>query len=173
MTKAEVDLGWMVNSPMEGFDGLHGGEAKAAVCQALEAKDRGHQTINWKIAPAHLPTAILGHPHFAIHCGSCGVVPVPEDLPVELPRDVVFGQEMLETSETFLNVSCPTCGGDARRETDTMDTFIDSSWYFLRYTDALNDDEPFAKQIADYGCKWISIAAVLNTLRCTSSMPAS
>ena len=85
----------------------------------------------------------------------------------------MFGQgNPLETSETFLNVSCPTCGGDARRETDTMDTFIDSSWYFLRYTDALNDDEPFAKQLPTIGCK-ISAAAVLNTLRCTPSMPAS
>jgi len=157
MTKAEVDLGWMVNSPMEGFDGLHGGEAKAAVCQALEAKDRGHQTINWKIRPWLISRQrYWGTPIPAIHCGSCGVVPVPEeDLPVELPRDVVFGQgNPLETSETFLNVSCPTCGGDARRETDTMDTFIDSSWYFLRYTDALNDDEPFAKQVADH---WMQV----------------
>ena len=62
MTKAEVDLGWMVNSPMEGFDGLHGGEAKAAVCQALEAKDRGHQTINWKIRPWLISRQRYWHP---------------------------------------------------------------------------------------------------------------
>ena len=155
--KAEVELGWMVNSPMEGFDGLYGSEAKTAVCQALEAKGRGHQTINWKIRPWLVSRQrYWGTPIPAIHCKSCGVVPVPEeDLPVELPRDVVFGQgNPLETSESFLNVSCPTCGDEARRETDTMDTFMDSSWYFLRYTDALNDDQPFAKQVADH---WMQV----------------
>jgi leucyl-tRNA synthetase len=157
MKKAEVELGWMVNSPMEGFDGLYGSEAKAAVCQALEAKGRGHQTINWKIRPWLISRQrYWGTPIPAIHCKSCGVVPVPEeDLPVELPRDVVFGQgNPLETSDSFLNVACPTCGGEARRETDTMDTFMDSSWYFLRYTDALNDDQPFAKQVADH---WMQV----------------
>ena len=157
MKKAEVELGWMVNSPMDGFDGLYGTDAKAAVCQALEAKGRGHQTINWKIRPWLISRQrYWGTPIPAIHCKSCGVVPVPdEDLPVELPRDVVFGQgNPLETSPSFLNVSCPTCGGEARRETDTMDTFMDSSWYFLRYTDALNDEEPFAKQIADH---WMQV----------------
>ena len=155
--KAEVELGWMVNSPMEGFDGLYGSEAKTAVCQALEAKGRGHQTINWKIRPWLVSRQrYWGTPIPAIHCKSCGVVPVPEeDLPVELPRDVVFGQgNPLETSESFLNVSCPTCGDEARRETDTMDTFMDSSWYFLRYTDALNDAQPFAKQVADH---WMQV----------------
>ena len=155
--KAEVELGWMVNSPMEGFDGLYGSEAKTAVCQALEAKGRGHQTINWKIRPWLVSRQrYWGTPIPAIHCKSCGVVPVPEeDLPVELPRDVVFGQgNPLETSESFLNVSCPTCGDEARRETDTMDTFMDSSWYFLRYTDALNDDQPFTKQVADH---WMQV----------------
>jgi len=155
--KAEVELGWMVNSPMEGFDGLYGSEAKTAVCQALESKGRGHQTINWKIRPWLVSRQrYWGTPIPAIHCKSCGVVPVPEeDLPVELPRDVVFGQgNPLETSESFLNVSCPTCGDEARRETDTMDTFMDSSWYFLRYTDALNDDQPFAKQVADH---WMQV----------------
>ncbi len=157
MKKAEVELGWMVNSPMEGFDGLYGSQAKAAVCEALEAKGRGHQTINWKIRPWLISRQrYWGTPIPAIHCGTCGVVPVPEkDLPVELPRDIVFGQgNPLETSASFLNVACPTCGGEARRETDTMDTFVDSSWYFLRYTDALNDDEPFAKQIADH---WMQV----------------
>lgn len=157
MKKAEVELGWMVNSPMEGFDGLYGSEAKAAVCQALEAKGRGHQTINWKIRPWLVSRQrYWGTPIPAIHCASCGIVPVPEkDLPVELPRDVLFGHgNPLETSESFLNVPCPTCGGEGRRETDTMDTFMDSSWYFLRYTDALNDHEPFAKQIADH---WMQV----------------
>ena len=147
----------MVNSPMDGFDGLYGQAAKDAVCQALEKRSRGHQTINWKIRPWLISRQrYWGTPIPVIHCDDCGAVPVPdEDLPVELPRDVVFGHgNPLETSETFLNVDCPTCGKPARRETDTMDTFMDSSWYFLRYTDALNDDEAFAKHIADH---WMQV----------------
>ena len=157
MNKAETDLGWMVNSPIEGFDGLHGDEAKEAICTALEQAGRGHQTINWKIRPWLISRQrYWGTPIPVIHCDECGAVPVPEeDLPVELPRDIVFGQgNPLGTSEEFLKVDCPKCGKEARRETDTMDTFMDSSWYFLRYTDALNDDEPFAKQIADH---WMEV----------------
>ncbi len=76
-------------------------------------------------------------------------------MPVELPRDIVFGKgNPLETSAEFLNVKCPKCGKDARRETDTMDTFVDSSWYFLRYTDATNNDECFSKEIADH---WMNV----------------
>ena len=157
MDKAEVELGWMVNSPLEGFDGLYGSEAKQAVCDALEKAGRGSQTINWKIRPWLISRQrYWGTPIPVIHCDDCGPVPVPEeDLPVELPRDVVFGQgNPLTTSETFLNVDCPSCGKPARRETDTMDTFIDSSWYFLRYTDALNDQEPFEKAIANH---WMNV----------------
>ena len=157
MNKAEIEHGWMVNSPMDGFDGLYGQAAKDAVCQALEQRSRGQQTINWKIRPWLISRQrYWGTPIPVIHCDDCGAVPVPdEDLPVELPRDVVFGHgNPLETSETFLNVDCPTCGKPARRETDTMDTFMDSSWYFLRYTDALNDDEAFAKHIADH---WMQV----------------
>ena len=157
MDKAEVDLGWMVNSPLEGFDGLYGSEAKQAVCNALEKAGRGSQTINWKIRPWLISRQrYWGTPIPVIHCDDCGAVPVPEeDLPVELPRDVVFGQgNPLTTSESFLNVDCPSCGKLARRETDTMDTFIDSSWYFLRYTDALNDEEAFGKTIANH---WMNV----------------
>ena len=157
MDKAEVDLGWMVNSPLEGFDGLYGSEAKQAVCDALEKAGRGSQTINWKIRPWLISRQrYWGTPIPVIHCDDCGPVPVPEeDLPVELPRDVVFGQgNPLTTSESFLNVDCPKCGKPARRETDTMDTFIDSSWYFLRYTDALNDEAAFEKTIANH---WMNV----------------
>jgi leucyl-tRNA synthetase len=157
MAKAETDLGWMVNSPVEGFDGLYGQEAKRAVCQALEDAGRGHQTINWKVRPWLISRQrYWGTPIPVIHCESCGAVPVPErDLPVELPRDVVFGKgNPLESSLSFVHTPCPSCGGDARRETDTMDTFMDSSWYFLRYTDATNDDLPFEQAIADH---WMQV----------------
>ena len=157
LKKAESDLGWMVNSPLEGFDGLYGDEAKSAVVKALEAKGVGLQTINWKIRPWLVSRQrYWGTPIPVIHCDGCGAVPVPAaDLPVELPRDVVFGQgNPLETSASFLAADCPTCGQAARRETDTMDTFVDSSWYFLRYTDALNDDICFDEVKADH---WMNV----------------
>jgi leucyl-tRNA synthetase len=153
MTNAETDLGFMVNSPQAGFDGLFGQEAKDAVCTALEAAGKGERTVNWKIRPWLISRQrYWGTPIPVIHCATCGEVPVPEaDLPVELPRDVVFAGRgnPLETSISFLHATCPSCGGDGRRETDTMDTFIDSSWYFLRYTDALNDELPFSQAVAN------------------------
>ncbi len=153
LKSAETDLGWMVNSPLDGFDGLYGEAAKGAVIDALEAKGMGTRTLNWKIRPWLISRQrYWGTPIPIIHCESCGAVPVPqEDLPVELPRDVVFGQgNPLETSESFVNVPCPTCNEPARRETDTMDTFVDSSWYFLRYTDANNDEVCFDSDIANH-----------------------
>ena len=76
---------------------------------------------------------------------------MPAELPVLLPEDIKFGEgNPLETSSTFTDVTCPVCGGPAKRETDTMDTFFDSSWYFLRYTDPKNDKEPFSKEKAKY-----------------------
>ena len=157
LKKAEVDLGWMVNSPMSGFDGLYGEEAKAAVIGELEKQGKGEGVINWKIRPWLISRQrYWGTPIPIIHCEDCGAVPVPEcDLPVELPRDIVFGQgNPLETSPTFLEADCPTCGKASRRETDTMDTFVDSSWYFLRYTDAMNDEISFTKEVAD---SWMNV----------------
>jgi leucyl-tRNA synthetase len=94
-----------------------------------------------------------------IHCAKCGVVPVPEEqLPVLLPEDVKDykpkGKSVLEGVESFINTTCPRCGGPARRDPDTMDTFVDSSWYHLRYTDAHNDRLPFRRSEAD---KWLPI----------------
>ena len=150
---SETEYGWMVNSPIEGFDGLYGEDGKRAITEALKSKGLGQQTINWKIRPWLVSRQrYWGTPIPIIHCDGCGVVPVPEqDLPVELPTDVEFGHgNPLETSESFLNVDCPKCSQPARRETDTMDTFVDSSWYFMRYTDPLNDEICFDPKIMNH-----------------------
>ena len=173
MTKAFEDLGPMINSPQPGFDGLEGDAAKHAVITALEEAKAGDRTLNWKIRPWLVSRQrYWGTPIPIIHCPSCGVVPVPErDLPVVLPRDVAFtgtGNPLL-TSPSFLEVDCPTCGKPARRETDTMDTFVDSSWYFLRYTDANNEDTCFDASVANRWMNVDSTAAASNMLRCTSS----
>ena len=153
LDSAETEYGWMVNSPIEGFDGLYGEAAKTAITDALDAKGLGKQTINWKIRPWLISRQrYWGTPIPIIHCGDCGIVAVPEqDLPVELPTDIEFGQgNPLETSEEFLKVDCPTCGKDAQRETDTMDTFVDSSWYFMRFTDSLNDEMCFNPDVMNH-----------------------
>ncbi len=157
LKKAETDYGYMVNTGTTKFDGLFGEHAITAVIDELVALGKGERKLNWKIRPWLISRQrYWGTPIPIIHCDECGAVPVPEeDLPVELPRDIVFGKgNPLETSAEFLNVKCPKCGKDARRETDTMDTFVDSSWYFLRYTDATNNDECFSKEIADH---WMNV----------------
>jgi leucyl-tRNA synthetase len=157
MKKAETDLGWMVNSPIEGYDGLYGEDAKAAVINALEKDGKGNKTINWKIRPWLVSRQrYWGTPIPVIHCKECGVIPVPEEqLPVELPRNVSFGEgNPLAGCEEFVNVECPKCGSMARRETDTMDTFVDSSWYFMRYTDAQNNSQCFSKDIVNH---WMNV----------------
>ena len=157
LKKAETDYGYMVNTGTTKFDGLFGEHAITAVIDELVTLGKGERKLNWKIRPWLISRQrYWGTPIPIIHCDECGAVPVPEeDLPVELPRDIVFGKgNPLETSAEFLNVKCPKCGKDARRETDTMDTFVDSSWYFLRYTDATNNDECFSKEIADH---WMNV----------------
>ena len=157
LTKAETDYGWMVNTGNTDFDGLYGEQAVTAVIDALVSQGSGKRKLNWKIRPWLISRQrYWGTPIPIIHCDECGTVPVPEqDLPVELPRDIVFGKgNPLETSLEFKRVKCPTCGKDARRETDTMDTFVDSSWYFLKFTDARNNDECFSKELADH---WMNV----------------
>ncbi len=155
---AFTGLGWMVNSGRDGFDGLHGDDAKRAIIDALESEDKGKGTVQWKLRPWLISRQrYWGTPIPIIHCDTCGPVPVPEsDLPVKLPDDVSFSGHgnPLATSESFCNVDCPSCGSKARRETDTMDTFVDSSWYFMRYTDAKNDSACFSKDKADY---WMNV----------------
>src|SRR5207245_9474300 len=95
-----------------------------------------------------------GHPIPLLYCGDCGIVPVPEaDLPVLLPEVAEYlpkGRSPLATAEEWVRVACPACGGEGRRETDTMDTFVDSSWYFLRYCDARNDEAAWDRAVVDY-----------------------
>ena len=154
---AETDYGWMVNTGRDEFDGLHGDAAITAVIDELIRINKGKRKLNWKIRPWLISRQrYWGTPIPIIHCDECGTVPVPEkDLPVELPRDIVFGKgNPLETSSEFMKVKCPTCGKDARRETDTMDTFVDSSWYFLRFTDATNNEQCFSRDSANH---WMNV----------------
>ena len=157
--RAFEGLGWMVNSGRTGFDGLFGDDAKSAVVKALENESMGAGTIQYRLKDWLLSRQrFWGTPIPFIHCDSCGIVPVPQDdLPVQLPLDVVFTEGQsgnpLASHEGFVNTECPTCGSAAKRETDTMDTFYDSSWYFLRFTDAMNQSSPFDKVNADY---WMS-----------------
>ena len=157
LTKAETDYGWMVNTGSEVFDGLYGEQAISTVIDILVQEGKGKRKLNWKIRPWLISRQrYWGTPIPIIHCDECGAVPVPEeDLPVELPRDIIFGEgNPLETSDEFKEVACPKCESIGRRETDTMDTFVDSSWYFLRYTDANNNDECFSQQVANH---WMNV----------------
>ena len=156
LTHAFEGYGQMVNSSVQGFDGLSGDNAKDAVISALEEKKSGHGTVEYRLKDWLLSRQrFWGTPIPMIHCDSCGVVPVPrEDLPVELPLDVVFTEEQsgnpLESHDSFVLTKCPSCGKDAKRETDTMDTFYDSSWYFMRFCDANNEISPFDREAVDY-----------------------
>ena len=155
--KAETDYGWMVNTGRDEFDGLHGDAAITAVIDELIRINKGKRKLNWKIRPWLISRQrYWGTPIPIIHCDECGTVPVSEkDLPVELPRDIVFGKgNPLETSSEFMQVKCPTCGKHACRETDTMDTFVDSSWYFLRFTDATNNEQCFSRDSANH---WMNV----------------
>ncbi len=150
-----------INSANEHIDlnGLGVAEAKAKASEWLAEQGLGEATVNFRLRDWLLSRQrYWGCPIPMIYCDSCGLVPVPEDqLPVLLPDDVEFtpsGQSPLVTHAGFLNVDCPKCGGPARRETDTMDTFVDSSWYFLRFTDPANQDQPFSVEAVD---RWLPV----------------
>jgi len=155
--QAYLGDGPAVNS---GFlDGLHVTEAKAAAIDWLEAEDLGERKVNYRLRDWLLSRQrYWGCPIPIVYCDDCGEQPVPADqLPVDLPDDVEFmptGRSPLTTHEGFLAATCPSCGGAARRETDTMDTFVDSSWYFLRFTDPWCDDAPFATEAAAH---WLAV----------------
>ncbi len=144
--------GILINS--NGFDGLPSSEAKEKITEYIEEKGYGYKTINYRLRDWNISRQrYWGTPIPIIYCPNCGTVPVPEeDLPVLLPENVeITGMgNPLEKVEKFVNTTCPKCGSKARRETDTMDTFFDSSWYFLRYCDPHNDKKPFEEEKANY-----------------------
>ena len=154
---AFTEDGILVNSG--DFNGKTSEEARQALGDYFTEQGTGRKTVNFRLRDWLISRQrYWGCPIPVVYCDKCGEQLVPEDqLPVKLPEDVSFDGgaiSPLATSENFLNTTCPCCGGPARREIDTMDTFIDSSWYFLRYADARNDKEVFNKEIAKY---WMNV----------------
>ncbi len=150
MTEAWTGAGSMFNSGE--FDGIDNEEGKKAVATALEEKVLGKFTIQYRLRDWNISRQrYWGAPIPIVFCDACGVVPEKEEnLPVVLPLDVKTkedGRSPLPDSASFFECACPQCGGKARRETDTMDTFVESSWYFARYADARNEKAPFDKDI--------------------------
>ena len=157
LTEAYTEPGVLVNSGE--FDGMGNEEAKKAITEKAVREGFGefktqYRLRDWLISRQRY----WGAPIPVVYCEKCGIQPVPEEqLPVLLPKDVDFsvvGKSPLLTSKTFLETTCPCCGGKATRETDTMDTFICSSWYYLRYADAKNDKMPFAKDKVNH---WLPV----------------
>ena len=157
LTEAAAAEGCMINSG--DYNGMNNKDAIVKITADLEAKGLGKKTINYKLRDWLISRQrYWGTPIPMIYCEKCGWVPEGEkNLPVLLPTDVEFtgkGDSPLTTSKTFRKCSCPKCGGEAEREIDTMDTFLDSSWYFLRYCDAKNDKAVFDPAKVNY---WMSV----------------
>ena len=147
----------MINS--EEFNGMDASEAFEGIVEKLAKENRGKKTVNYRLRDWLLSRQrYWGCPIPVVYCDDCGIVPVDKkDLPVLLPTDVEFtgkGESPLTTSKEFATTACPCCGKEARREVDTMDTFVDSSWYFLRYIDPKNTVEPFSKEMVN---KWMPV----------------
>ncbi|WP_196599494.1 leucine--tRNA ligase [Pectinatus frisingensis] len=157
MTDAYTDDGILINSGE--FTGMNNRQAIPAMIDWLEKNHRGKRRINYRLRDWLISRQrYWGAPIPVIYCKKCGTVLVPEkDLPVKLPEDVKFDPGVvspLAHSEKFVNCICPHCGGPAKRETDTMDTFICSSWYYMRYADARNNQAPFSKELVN---KWLPV----------------
>ena len=137
------------------FSGLPAPEGARAIVEWLEEKHAARPAVSFRLRDwGFSRQRYWGAPIPIVYCGSCGVVTVPEeDLPVILPEIEDYlpkGKAPLEANEEWMRVECPKCGGEGRREPETMDTFVDSSWYFLRYCDAHNDQAPFERELVDY-----------------------
>ncbi|HJM18498.1 MAG TPA: leucine--tRNA ligase [Candidatus Thalassarchaeaceae archaeon] len=156
LSSAFEGVGPLANSSNVTFDGLSGNDAKDAIIAELENLGAGYGTTEYRLKDWLLSRQrFWGTPIPMLHCETCGIVPAArKDLPISLPLDVVFNEEQqgnpLSSHAEFVNAPCPSCNGHAVRETDTMDTFFDSSWYFMRFCDANNDSEPFGKSTVDY-----------------------
>jgi leucyl-tRNA synthetase len=146
------------DGPMTGsgrFDGRNNREAYEEIVSWLEGEGRGRPAVNYRLRDWLVSRQrYWGAPIPVVYCEKCGIVPVPdEQLPVELPEIEDYapqGKSPLAAAEDWVATECPRCGGAARRETDTMDTFVDSSWYFLRYLDARNSEAPWNRSASDY-----------------------
>jgi leucyl-tRNA synthetase len=152
-----TDDGPMVNSGR--FDGLHNREAYDQIVDWLESDGLGRRSVNYRLRDWLLSRQrYWGCPIPILYCDSCGMLPVPDDqLPVELPDVEDYapkGRSPLAAAEEWVRTTCPGCGGEARRETDTMDTFVDSAWYFLRYCDPDNDEAPFDREVLR---RWMAV----------------
>ena len=152
MEQAYTEPGILINSGE--FDGQKSTAAKTNIIQAAEKKGCGEERVQFRLRDWLISRQrYWGVPIPVIHCEDCGTVPVPDkDLPVQLPENVEFsgkGACPLSQLGDWVNVPCPSCGKPAKRETDTMDTFIDSSWYFLRYPDAQNSEKIFDSELAN------------------------
>ncbi|MBY9020531.1 MAG: leucine--tRNA ligase [Candidatus Lokiarchaeota archaeon] len=156
MSRAYEGDGSLVNS--DEFNGMENRSAIKSISKKLESMGMGEESVNYKLRDWLISRQrYWGCPIPIIYCDTCGIVPVPyDDLPVELPKDIKFTGRgnPLTTSENYVRVPCPKCGKQAKRETDTMDTFVDSSWYFFRYCDPNEKDLPYRKDIVDY---WMNV----------------
>jgi leucyl-tRNA synthetase len=147
----------LVNSAQ--FSGMSAPEGRRAIVEWLESRHAARPAVGYRLRDWLLSRQrYWGCPIPIVHCDECGAVPVPEDqLPVLLPEVDDYmpkGRSPLAAAEDWVRVDCPRCGTSARRETDTMDTFVDSSWYFMRYCDARNDHAPFDREVVDY---WLPV----------------
>ena len=154
---AHIGLGFMTNSAK--YDGMTDDEGKAAIAADVEKYGWGHRTTSYRLRDWLISRQrYWGTPIPVVYCDDCGAVPVPEDqLPVLLPEDAEFkptGESPLVEHEAFRNTTCPRCGGPARRETDTMDTFVDSSWYMLRYASPKFEEGAFDPDVLKH---WLPV----------------